>query len=75
MLNYRINIIFSKDRDGYYVFCPELPGCQSQGDTYEEAKENIKEAIDLYLETMTKEEMDEALNKELITTTMEVSVG
>jgi predicted RNase H-like HicB family nuclease len=67
--------MFSKDENGYYVYCPELPGCQSQGDTFEEARLNIKEAIDLYLETMTPEEIDEALNKEFLTTTMEVSVG
>ena len=74
-MNYRVNTFFTKDEFGYYVYCPELPGCQSQGDTFEEARQNIKEAIDLYLETMTTEEIEEALNKELLTTTMEVSVG
>ncbi|BAZ41005.1 hypothetical protein NIES4101_69670 [Calothrix sp. NIES-4101] len=33
------------------VWCPELPGCTSAGDTEEEALENIREAIQLYLET------------------------
>lgn len=74
-MNYRVNVIFSKDENGYYVFCPDLPGCHSQGDNFEEAKENIKEAIDLYLETMSKEEINEALNKELLTTTLEVAVA
>ncbi|MFN2457665.1 MAG: type II toxin-antitoxin system HicB family antitoxin [Chitinophagaceae bacterium] len=74
-MHYKINVVFSKDEDGYYVYCPELPGCQSQGNTFEEAKENIKEAIDLYIETMSGEEIKEALSKELFTTTMEVSVG
>ncbi len=74
-MHYRVNVIFSKDKDGYYVYCPELPGCHSQGDSFEEAKENIKEALDLYLETMSPEEIEEALNKDLLTTTMEVSVG
>lgn len=74
-MSYRVNVVFSKDEDGYYVFCPELPGCQSQGDTFEEARENIKEALGLYLETMSKEEIEEALGKELLTTTMEVEVG
>ncbi len=71
----RVNIIFSKDHDGYYVFCPELPGCHSQGDTFEEASENIKEAVELYLETMSKEEIAMALGKELLTTTMEFEIG
>jgi predicted RNase H-like HicB family nuclease len=35
------------------VWCPELPGCTSAGDTEEEALENIREAIQLYLETDT----------------------
>ncbi len=74
-MSYRVNIVFSRDKDGYYVFCPELPGCQSQGDTFEEARENIQEAVELYLETMSKEEIEEALGKELLTTTMEVQVG
>jgi predicted RNase H-like HicB family nuclease len=74
-MSYRVNIIFSKDENGYFAYCPELQGCHSQGDTYEEASENIREAIELYLETMSKEEIEEALNKELLTTTMEVEVG
>lgn len=35
---------------GYTVYVPSLPGCISEGDTREEAIENIKEAIELYLE-------------------------
>ncbi len=74
-MSYRVNIVFSRDKDGYYVFCLELPGCQSQGDTFEEARENIQEAAELYLETMSKDEIEEVLGKELLTTIMEVEVG
>ncbi len=74
-MSYRVNIVFSRDKDGYYVFCPELPGCQSQGDTFEEARENIQEAAELYLETMSKDEIEDVLGKELLTTIMEVEVG
>lgn len=56
-MHYRVNVIFSKDKDGYYVYCPELPGCHSQGNSFEEAQENIKEAVDLYIETMSPEEV------------------
>ena len=49
---YKISVFIEKDRDGYYAFCPELEGCQSQGDSYEEVVENIKEAIELYIETV-----------------------
>jgi len=39
------------EEGGYTVFVPSLPGCISEGDTFDEALENIKEAIELYLET------------------------
>ena len=74
-MNYRVNAIFSKDENGYYVYCPELPGCHTQGGTFEEAKANMKEAVELYLETMSKEEISESLNKEFVTTTLEVAVA
>lgn len=42
--------IFEKDDDGgYSAWVPDLPGCASQGDNLEKAMENIKEAIDLYI--------------------------
>jgi predicted RNase H-like HicB family nuclease len=74
-MSYRVNVVFIKDENGYYAHCPELPGCHSQGDSYEEARKNIQEALELYLETMNKEEIGEALNKELLTTTLEVEIG
>lgn len=45
------NAIFTpEDEGGFSVYVPELPGCISQGDTFEEAIKNIQEAIALYLE-------------------------
>ena len=41
---------YDDETGGYGVFCPELPGCASAGDTEEEALTNIQEAIALYLE-------------------------
>jgi len=38
---------------GYVAFVPALPGCHSQGETLEEAERNVKEAISLYLESLT----------------------
>lgn len=38
------------EEGGYTVYVPSLPGCISEGDTFDEAAENIKEAIELYLE-------------------------
>lgn len=42
-------IIVEADAYGYFVSCPALQGCYSQGDTYEEAVENVKDAIRLHL--------------------------
>jgi predicted RNase H-like HicB family nuclease len=50
----KASVIIEKDEHGFYAWCPELKGCQSQGDTPEQAIANIKEAIELYLETLPK---------------------
>jgi len=47
----KFNVVISEGEDGWYVVeCSSLPGCISQGKTVPEALENIKEAIELYLE-------------------------
>ena len=74
-MSYEVSIIIEKDEFGYYAFCPELEGCQTQGDSYEEVIDNIKEAIELYLETLTKAERNIYLSKEILTTTLEVNVA
>jgi predicted RNase H-like HicB family nuclease len=45
----KYNITLYKDKEGYSVSCPSLPGCWSQGATEEEALENIEDAIKEYL--------------------------
>ena len=50
MQNYRFSVVVEKDQDGYFAFCSELQGCYTQGETYEEALENIKDAIRLHVE-------------------------
>jgi len=50
MRSYRFSVVIERDKDGYFAFCPELQGCYSQGDTYEEALENIRDAVHLHLE-------------------------
>lgn len=53
-----LNIIIEKDQDGYFARILELEGCVSQGNTYEEALVNIKEAGELYLESLANEEKE-----------------
>jgi len=43
-------VILQSDEDGYFVSCPALQGCYSQGETYEEAMANIKDAMRLHIE-------------------------
>ncbi|MBW1711340.1 MAG: type II toxin-antitoxin system HicB family antitoxin [Deltaproteobacteria bacterium] len=71
----KVNIIIEKDEYGYYAFCPELKGCHTEGDSLEEVLENIKEAIELYLETLPPDERVYCLSKEILTTSMEVKVA
>lgn len=50
---YNYTVLLEKEvNGGYHAFCPILKGCHSQGDTFEEAIDNIKEAIELYLESL-----------------------
>lgn len=59
MLNY--TAVFEEDpAGGYAVWVPELPGCASQGDTLDQAKKNIQEAIELYLEDAPPDVVKEA---------------
>ncbi|HKO05547.1 MAG TPA: type II toxin-antitoxin system HicB family antitoxin [Candidatus Acidoferrales bacterium] len=51
-------MIFEKeDEGGYHVFCPVLPGCHTQSETIEEGTRNIREAIELYLQTLLEDRL------------------
>jgi predicted RNase H-like HicB family nuclease len=49
-MKFRIVLEYDSETNSYAAYCPELPGCCSAGDTEEEALENAREAISLYLE-------------------------
>ncbi len=72
--NLTLPIIIEADSDGYFVSCPALQGCYSQGDSYEEAVENIKDAIRLHIEDRlaNREEIPEKVSVSL--STVEVAV-
>jgi predicted RNase H-like HicB family nuclease len=74
-MSYKVSIVIEKDEYGFYAYSPELEGCQTQGNSLEEVLANIKEAIELYLETLSEEEIKEALSKEILTTALEVQVA
>jgi predicted RNase H-like HicB family nuclease len=59
---------------GYVALCPELD-VASQGDTIEEARANLQEALELFLETASPEEGQQRLRQEVYVTRVEVAVG
>ena len=66
----KLTAVYQKVSEGYIGFVEELPGANTQGATLEEARENLKEAIELVLEAnriLSEEELDE---KDLIRETM-----
>jgi predicted RNase H-like HicB family nuclease len=71
---YRFSIIIEKDEEGYFASCPELQGCYSQGDTYEEAIENIKDAIRLHIEDRLDSGEEIPQTKYVSLTSLEVAV-
>jgi predicted RNase H-like HicB family nuclease len=74
-MSYKVSIVIEKDEHGYYAYSPELEGCQTQGESLEEVIANAKEAVELYLETLSSDEIKELLSKEILTTTVEVQVA
>ena len=68
----KISVVIEQDQHGCYAWCPELKGCQSQGATVEEALSNIREAAELFLETLTDDERLTSLQQIVLTTAIEV---
>jgi predicted RNase H-like HicB family nuclease len=55
-MSHRFTVIFEKDDEGgYHVFCPTLPGCHTQSETIEDGDRNIREAIQLCVETLIED--------------------
>jgi len=63
----KFKVVIEQGEDGYYVVTvPSLPGCITQGKTKEEALENIKEAIELYLEVLQEKELEKIQEVEVV---------
>ena len=74
MKQYDLPIIIEQDKDGYFANCPELQGCYAQGDTYEEALSNIKDAIKLHLEDRLSEKEDLPEPKSISLSTVHITL-
>ncbi len=73
-MNRKLTAIIEKEDDGYVALCPDVD-VASQGDTIDEARNNLKEALELFFETASPEEVTSRLHEEVYVTHVEVSVG
>jgi len=71
----KVSVVVEHDDEGYYAWCPQLKGCHSQGDTLEETMSNIREAIEVYVETLTDDERDACLSREVYNTSVDINVA
>ena len=70
----KFTAVIERENDGYVSLCPEFD-IASQGDTVEEAKANLTEAIELFLETADESEIKSRFRTEIFITQLEVAVG
>lgn len=71
---HKLTAIIEKEGDGYVSLCPELD-IASQGNTIEQARNNLKEALELFFETASPEEIRQRLHEDIFVTQVEVAVG
>ena len=70
----RLTAVIERENDGYVALCPELD-IASQGDTIEEARSNLVEALTLFFEAADSSEVGRRLHPEVLVTQVEVPVG
>ncbi len=70
----QLTAIIEREGEGYVSLCPEVD-IASQGGTIEEARENLQEALELFFETASAEEIQERPLREVYVTHVEVAVG
>jgi predicted RNase H-like HicB family nuclease len=74
MMKRQLAAIIEREGTGYVSLCPELD-IASQGDTIEEARANLQEAVELFFETASERELQARFHDEVYVTRVEVSVG
>ena len=70
----QLTAFIEREGNGYVSLCPEFD-IASQGDTIEEALENLREALELFFETASPEEVRTRLHEEVYVTRVEITVG
>ncbi len=69
-----LTAIIEREGNGYVALCPELD-IASQGDSIEQARSNLREALELFFEVASQEEVKQRLHGEIYVTQLEVAVG
>ncbi|MCL4544467.1 MAG: type II toxin-antitoxin system HicB family antitoxin [Chloroflexi bacterium] len=73
-MNRQLTAIIEREGDGYVSLCPELD-IASQGDTIEAARDNLREAIGLFFESASADEIEQRLHEEVYVTRVEIAIG
>lgn len=74
MVSKQLTAIIEREGEGFVALCPELD-IASQGDTVDEARDNLKEALELFFETASADEVQHRLHDEIYVTRVEIAVG
>lgn len=69
-----LTAVIQREGDGFVALCPELD-IDSQGDSVEDARTNLREALELFFETASPEEINRRTKGEVFVTQMEIAVG
>jgi predicted RNase H-like HicB family nuclease len=70
----KLTAIIEREENSYVALCPELD-IASEGDDMPEASKNLKEAVELFLESASPEEVEQRLSREIFVTQIEVADG
>jgi predicted RNase H-like HicB family nuclease len=70
----KLAAIIEAEGDGYVSLCPELD-VASQGDSIEQARDNLREALELFFECASREEVKQRLHGDVYVTQVEVATG
>ncbi len=70
----KLTAIIEREGDGYVALCPELD-IASQGESIQQARENLREALVLFFEVASPEEVTQRLHEEVYVTQLEVAIG
>jgi len=73
-MNRMLTAVIERQENGYVSLCPELD-IASQGDTVDEARNNLREALELFFSCAPKEEVSQRMHGEIYVTQLEIAVG